>query len=351
MTHKLRIALTAICFAIAPVVSKADSADAAAATLDKTWLQVRNSWTTERMTSSTLSPDLQAVVKQGRIKAFLDAAAQAADFAAKNPSHAKARWAKKVEALATLDAAEAGAVEQEPRALRLGVVYRNDKSNAEDDRFEVAARMMDYNIVKQNLAPDQILKEYEKKADGLVAEFPTNAGAYGIYIGVMRFSGIDKVRQVAKKVLLAPAPAAVKAQAQDILDRANLVGQEGQLEFTTTNGNLFRSEKKAGSIIVLYVWTAQTTDLDNIFSAVTSGANGATLIGVNIDQDIKAATDAVQKFMAPGDQYVDGRGLKSPLARQLRVQDVPSVYVFGRDTRLVGFGSLGDLPALVAAAQ
>jgi len=303
--------------------------------------------------STNLAAANRSVQQKTVAQLLVDQSKQANDFYTKYPSHPKARQAKKIEAISAVRATQAGAVEEEPRAYRLGMAFRNDSSNDEKDRFQVASTMADASIAKKGSTSGvNILDEYEKKADSLVAEFPKNGDVYRIYFGVMRFSPPEKAKVVAQKILLAPAPAEVKADTQAFLDRMNMVGQKVPLEFVSVDGKNFNLADQAGKIVIAYVWTAQSPYASVLFQAVSKGAVpvGATMVGINIDQDIVAAAAEAKKDNAPGLQYSDKRGLKGPVATRLKVFDVPFCYVFGKDGHLVGFGSSDDLPSLIAAA-
>lgn len=315
---------------------------------DMQWKQISSGWHIN--SGSSGAPENKALLATSRVQQLLDIASRAHDFAETNPSHPHARNAKKIEALSTLLAADAGATEKEPIALRLGLAFRNDRSNNENDRYEVASATVDYNLRKKNLAAGEMMGEYEKKADTLVAEFPQNAELYRTYIGVMRVSTPARARAVALKVLTTAAPAEVKADAQFILDRLDLIGTKPALEFPTTDGKTFRLDDQAGKVVVIYIWTAQSPAFASVFDTARGFGGRATLVGLNVDQDIERAAAASEKFNAPGAQYADARGLKSPLASWLKVQDVPSFYVFSRDGRLAGIGGFNELPNLMSAA-
>ena len=313
------------------------------------WAQLENRWKINNGTKSE-SPDDAALLAKGRIESLLDMADQAKEFAAKNPRDPHARKAKKLEALSTLLAAEAGAADQEPKALRLAMAFRNDAGNSEADRFDLAARMASYQIGLKHLQREDTVLAYEKKADDLAVEFPKNAELYRIYLGVMRVASAQKARQVANKILLAPAPAEIKSEAQAMLDRFDMVGTRVPLEFTAVDGTRFQLEKQAGNRVVVYVWTAQSDTSKEVFLTVGKLAGAATLVGVNVDQDVAAAAQFAAVNHAPGIRYADARGLRGPVAMQLKIQDVPSCYVFGPDGKLVGFGAIDTLSTLVASA-
>lgn len=301
----------------------------------------------------TLSAENQALAKKTVAQLLVDRSNQAKDFYTKYPSHPKARQAKKIEAMSAAMATEAGAVEEEPRAYRLGMAFRNDATNDEKDRFQVAVTMAEVSIrQKKGATTADVLADYEKKADSMALEFPKNGDVYRMYFGIMRVSPPEKAKTVAQKILLAPAPTDVKEQTQAFVDRINMVGKTVALEFTSVDGKSFNLTDQLGKIVVAYVWTAQSPYAKDLFQAVSKVAvpAGAIILGINIDQDIAAAAAEAKKDNAPGLQYSDSRGLKSPVAARLKILDVPSCYVFAKDGHLVGFGPSEELSNLVSAA-
>jgi len=328
-----------------PFLARADTANDSVTQMDNLWLRAESNPTANATAAE------QTAFNKARLGILKDTATQAHDFAENNPGNPAARHAKKIEALATLSQAQLGDVGSEPRALRLGYVFRQDLQNDEGDRFEVAARMMEYSIGQKQLPASQLMGEYEKRADGLVAEFPKHAGVYNIYLGLMRISSVVDARRMATKVLVSPADSTVKDQAKDILAQLDLVGTRPEIEFTAVDGTQFQLKDQLGKIVVFYIWTSQSQEVAQVFTAVRQNTSGATLVGVNIDQDPAAAAGAAARSGAPGIQYSDTRGLKGPLPQQLKVQQVPSVYVFRADGTLAGFGAVSDLARLTASAS
>lgn len=302
----------------------------------------------------SMSAENRALAQKAIAQLLVERSNKAKDFYTKFPTHPKARQAQKIEAISSIIATEEGAIEQEPRAYRLGMAFRNDATNDEKDRFQVAATMAEVSIRQTKSATtSDILANCEKKADSIVAEFPKNGDAYRMYLGVMRFSPPEKAKVLAQKILLAPAPTDVKEETQAFLDRMDMVGKNVLLEFTSVDGKAFNLADQVGKIVVAYVWTAQSPYTASLFQTVSDAVlpSGAVVLGINIDQDIAAAAAAVKKDHAPGLQYSDNRGLKSPVAAQLKVSEVPFCYVFAKDGHLVGSGSSDTLLNLIAAAN
>lgn len=290
--------------------------------------------------------------REAKAKGLVDAAGQAKVFYTKFPAHAKAGEAKKLEITNLLDAVHVGEVAEEPRALRLGMKFRNDKANAEADRFQIATRMMHLDVEKKKLRSNEArLEEFERQADNFLAEFPGNADVYRLYLGVVQNAPEAKARQAANKILLAPAPEAIKQQARTVLERHDLIGKSPSLEFVGEGETAFNLEDKRGKVVIAYVWSGANQSSLSTFSTVASAMTAQhEVIGINVEKDVAKARATIAKEKPPGLQYVDARGLGSPAAAQLKVVDVPCVYVFRTDGKLVGFGPVGQLTELLSKA-
>lgn len=300
---------------------------------------------------ATTTPAQALLETEAYARYFLDTATQAKNFYTIYPDHPKAKQARKLEALSVLRAVNSGAMEEEPRATRLGWSFRNDAANDESDRVEVALAMANNSVQSSGVVQlDDVVTQIEKKADSLVAEFPTNAEAYRMYLGLMRISPETKIRSLAQKVILAPSPDSVKREAQVFIDRLNLVGTQVPLEFTDLNNKPFNIADQSGQVVVAYAWTAQSSFNDSIFQVINRLPSTIVVLSINIDQDVAAAVAAAKQSNIRGIAYFDARGLKSPVAVRLKILDVPSFYVFGRDGKLAGYSSVEGLPALLAKA-
>jgi hypothetical protein len=270
-----------------------------------------------------------------------------------HPDHKNAIAARALEVTALIDAVQAGEVSEEPKALRLGMTFRNDKQLPEAQRFQVAARMMHLAVAKKNPRTDaERLAEYENQADNLLAEFPQNREVYAIFLGVVRNAPEAVARRAARKLILGPAPEDLKEQAQSVIDRYDMVGKRVDLEFATATGSNFDLASHKGNIVVVYTWSARTPAYKSAFRVAAAAAEkGHLVVGVCVDTDPKAANELVSRENPPGVQYADARGLASPVAVRLRILDDPCIYVFDANGTLAGFGPTAMLGELLNRAS
>ncbi|HEX2852806.1 MAG TPA: hypothetical protein VHO24_06175 [Opitutaceae bacterium] len=330
-----------------------ETAAAADAKGDAAWKQLRAaaSPASDKSEPNKKGPSSKAE-REAKAKALVEVANQARGFYAAFPSHSKASAAKKLEVTSLLDAVDLGAVSEEARATQLGTAYRNDHSHSETDRFHVARQMMELEVEKKKLRAEARMDEIDRQADALLPEFPGNAGVFRLYLEVVENGSEATARQVASKILSSSsAPATVKDQARTVIERYDLVGKSVALDFVSESGTAFKLADKRGKIVIAYVWSGATRASEAAFASITKAIKPEhEVVGINVDKDVAKAKATIAQEKPPGLQYVDERGLGSPVATQLKVVDVPCVYVFKANGELAGFGSTGQLSKLLKSA-
>jgi hypothetical protein len=319
---------------------------------DEAWTKLRTSL---GAATDPSEPDRKGpaskTAREAKAKALIATAAQAKEFYLAFPVHAKAGAAKKLEVTSLLDAVDLGETGEEKRAIELGMRFRGDHGNSENDRFQVARQMMELEVENKKLRAEARLDELERQADQLVTEFPQQAGVYRIYLDVVENASEAKARQVAEKLSRSAAPATIKDQARTVVERYDLVGKTVGLDFVSENGTAFKLGDKKGKIVVAYVWSGASRASMAAFASVTKAIKPEhEVVGINVDKDVTKAKATIAHEKPPGLQYVDERGLGSPIASQLKIVDVPCVYVFNVEGKLAGFGSAGQLPKLLKTA-
>jgi hypothetical protein len=132
------------------------------------------------------------------------------------------------------------------------------------------------------------------------------------------------------------------AKAQGALKRLSIDGQVMDLSGPElANGQPFDIRQMTGKVVVVYYWASWNQQCLPDFAKLTSivnthGSKGVELVCINLDNTAAEATGAVQKMTAPGKQLfqVPG-GLDSPLAVQHGVMVLPSMFLVGKDGKVV----------------
>ena len=302
---------------------------------------------------TTKSAEARELDRRNTATAYLNASDQARDFYTKYSADPNAKEAKKLEATNLLRAVDAGDKSQAIKAQQIGRAFREDKTNPNDHRFEVAVLMNHQRVRDVALTdPKAAMVEYEKSARGLMGEFTNVPDAYDFLWGVARNSPPDRAKAIAGELLLLASPERVKIEARRLLERYAMVGKPAALNFTADDGSDFDLQKQKGKMTVIYVWgnisQGSLAAVPKIKNAVKPNV---TFIGVNLDTDIAAAKATARRESLPGIQVYDAEGLNGAPARQLQLGQIPAVYVVDSKGILQGFGSPDELIGLLAAAK
>lgn len=287
-----------------------------------------------------------------QVAAFMTAADKARGFYEKNPAHVNATEARKIEVEALFGAVRAGAGEHEPKAVRLAREFRANQGNPSRERYQIAAMVREREVRQQNHgeSKEDVLAAYERAAMDLYGEFPNEPGVYELFLGVARNADAPKAREVANRILLMPAPPAVKDEARAMIARLDMPGKPFVAEWTDDKGAPHAVSDYKGRVLVFYVWAswAGATDADRQVKAQMLPS--AVLVSVNLDNDTALGKAARIRADLGGVAYYDNRGLDAPLARQLRANRVPGVYVVDRRGIFIGGGAPDTLAALLDSA-
>lgn len=254
-----------------------------------------------------------------------------------------------IEAMSLVRAVLAGDAAQEGEALRLGKAFADDGRNRRHDRYVIAAMLKQMALERKGLkSRTDMLAEREKAAAELYAEFSDVPEVYRLFLGIARNSTEPKARTVIADLLKKPAPENIKGEAQAMLERFDLPGRKFDLKFRLTNGTEFDLSKHTNPV-VLYFWGSWGNATAAAMPLIRSAArnSSAVFVGINCDSHPLPVRDGLKGEPVPGLQRWEPLAVGSPIAKELRVNQVPSVYVFHRGGILKGFGHPKELAALL----
>lgn len=126
--------------------------------------------------------------------------------------------------------------------------------------------------------------------------------------------------------------------------RLELVGTAIELQGPTLDGSTFNISRYKGKVVVVYYWASFCTNCAADFSKLkqlhsTYGAKGFELVLVNLDDQKSICQQFVQSNPVPGthlfQQADDGGGLNSPYAIQYGIQGLPTLFLVGRDGKVL----------------
>lgn len=309
-----------------------------------------------------------------RAQSSRQTAAAARDFYTRFPAHAQAAAARKWEALAGL-AGITNDQAHEAAALKTAGDFRVNQAHPIADRFEVAHAVERFHVGRKIGGRHWLSAPFESEglADRLRMEFGHLPEVYGNYLAIAEHTQCDHSRDLSRRILQMPAPAHVKAAAQRVFERANLMGKPLDFPLTTTAGKATRLSSLAGATAgartVVVFWDGprapagpaglhpyvKNAPPNTQWVYISLGAwtrppsirdgNGSA-IGVGHG---KQAPPAIRANAAPPGTYcVEPLGLRSPLVAQLKLSQLPFVCVLDEKRQLNAFGRVDELPALLA---
>jgi hypothetical protein len=172
--------------------------------------------------------------REARAQKFRQTAQAAQDFYLQHPNAPKAAEARKLEALAGLEGITPTDRTHERAALATAAAFRTNRSHPVSARFEVAHAM------ERRAASKKILGRpwFSHPAvggmmlDALHAEFGELPEIYGGFLALAEHSNCDNGRDVALRIVQAPAPESIKSAARRLIERYALVRQP--LDFPLT---------------------------------------------------------------------------------------------------------------------
>lgn len=283
-------------------------------------------------------------------------AAQAAkDFYTAYPTHVNAKDAKKIEALQSLLGVTDSDRIQEQSAIQTAALYRADKRNAADARFQVAL-LSERTQARSRMGGDVFgndSAELRKIADKLRLEFGDIPTVFNFYLTIARGANMATAQSLATQITQWPAASTeAKTEAQTILARQSMVGQ--LLRWTLPEldqKDPLDLSQQSGRPTLIYV---------SFFDE-----EGVPFAGLaNVKKLLPPATQVIYLSLGATAEQVRGlkasapvqghfcyepRGSVGPAAEQLYVRQTPYVYMLGRTGALAGFGPLSELPNLLAA--
>lgn len=229
---------------------------------------------------------------------------------------------------------------------------RADKTLPVNDRFSLAS-LADNRLLRFQKfdSPQARLDLLEKTARALIAEFPSSAQAYEALLCFAKDCAEAQAGQIASDLLKMPASPAVKADAQNLLDRQALIGRSLKTLLTVALAPKDQPALAKNGITLLYAWSTGNEGSLAIAAEVAAKAPaGSAILGVNLDRDTAAAGKVAAARGLPGLQLYDVAGPNSPLARGLKLPGDNVVFITNRQGTIVSVSARPDLAAKIAAA-
>ncbi|MDA0834198.1 MAG: thioredoxin-like domain-containing protein [Planctomycetota bacterium] len=138
-------------------------------------------------------------------------------------------------------------------------------------------------------------------------------------------------------------------RAAGAIRRLNLKGFPFELVSSTLNGEKFSMSQLEGRVVLVIYWATWcqpcTEDLPQIRALYEQyRSQGFEIVGVNLDTEPDLIAPYLKEYRVPWVQLFEEGGLDSPLASQFGIISVPTMFLVGRDGKVLDRGiSVGDL--------
>ncbi len=284
---------------------------------------------------------------------LLQAAEADRAFRAADPRHPEAKEARRREAKSRLLAALLGPDAPAPELLALAKEVRHDARLAAQDRFEVAAlEEMAAAHGRRFQDRGEWLRHREERARKLIAEFGEVPAAYGHLLQVAEVNPGPRGVALAQQLVDSPAPAAMKAAAQDIVQRQSLPGRTLGDVIGGLPGAAALLEEAFNRPVVFYTWSPEDeSGMARLKSLAAALPAEALVLGVNLGRDVPAALAAAARENLPGAQLYGARAHDSPVVRRLALTKPGLLYVARRDGVLLNLSQARDPSVALAGLE
>lgn len=281
------------------------------------------------------------------------AEAVARNFYLDYPDHASAHLARKIEALAALDAAASGSPVELNDALQIAGKYRKDQSNRAADRFEIAVGMERLlgssksggNHFANNSA------ELDAMAQRLHDEFGDLPELNAFTAAAARIADETTAVRIAGELLHRPVPADIKRDAETILARQALIGTILPLRVSAVDGRTIDLAAQSGKVTIVFCWSAESPaslgQLSRARPLLPSDAEVILLTSSATNQQLAAAK---RRVPATAILCTDANEPPGDVRSVLKLQHLPYVFALDRSGKLAAWGPVNALGSVVAAA-
>ena len=139
------------------------------------------------------------------------------------------------------------------------------------------------------------------------------------------------------------------------LELMALRDQPLELSFTTVDGKKFDLADLRGKVVLVDFWATwcppcveEAPQLVEVYEKFKD--RGFEIVGISLDNNKSALEKFTAEYGMTWPQFFDGQGWDNELAQRFKIQSVPTMWLFGRDGKLVDPAPRTRLEQAVAAA-
>lgn len=285
--------------------------------------------------------------KKPEAKDYAYLAQQGKAFTAQYPAHQKIPLVWQITALAALEAAKESTSQDKLAAIREAEAVRRDPRLGMKQRFAVAlsAERLRASVPSGAAAAKKPLASGFVIPDKLRKEFGQSVAIDMLYIQALQSEDAEVAKQKATALLqeknLAPR---LRDEAKNAIARHAMIGQKVNIQVRRVDGTLaILNRLSAQPTVVVFTTPKERFEYTKLDESVR---------WVHVLLDPAAAINPKRKHSSDAIiEAIDPLGYAGPLCRRLQAQMGREVYVFDGSGKLVGFGSLAQLGALVGTVK
>jgi thiol-disulfide isomerase/thioredoxin len=124
------------------------------------------------------------------------------------------------------------------------------------------------------------------------------------------------------------------------LQKAQMIGQPMDLQFTAVDGSSVDLRALRGNIVLVDFWASWCPDCIREMPAVRQTYQkykdkGFAVIGISLDKDAQALSNIVARKLIPWPQYFDGKGWGNEFATKYGVRAIPEMWLINQRGEVV----------------
>lgn len=268
------------------------------------------------------------------------AAELAREFYTKFPKDARVSEAREQELKLTEVSVQLGNTNKLARLQELRKELAKAPGISENERLKLRIQQVQGDAMRlRNQGVEAVVKALEAGARELIKEFPNRQEPYNLLVQVataaIQDGDIEKGRKLAKELENAKVPKAAMSLIKTQLKRYDMVGQPFVFIGLGTDGKPIELEKMRGKVVLIDFWASWCgpcmAELPNMKEAYAKYHDkGFEIIGVNLDQDMSALKEAVEKYKIPWRQHFDAGNPDGGWAAKYGISAIPAIWLIDK---------------------
>lgn len=159
-------------------------------------------------------------------------------------------------------------------------------------------------------------------------------------------------RELLETVLRDSRDKALRERATDDIRRLERLGTRFNLSFPTMDGNRFTLADHRGEVVMLVFWSTDSPHSlfwmrEFVESAGALAPGSCKIVTVSLDEERESLEEMIAELGIQWPTHFDGRGWEGPVARQMGINAVPTVWVFDKQGRLRSLNARNDYTRLI----